>query len=204
MLPTAVDLLDGGAVWNLNFGRFELILERGEAQGTVPPFTPTIDRSLIIAEHADIPATSDLPDETGGNIFHQYGGVLEPHLVVNTELAALVRPHGIEVVLMGDEAGMLLTACHHADRDVVGAELREAVRLIRWIAQAKAELTTVVATPREHLSELIIICCLNVITGETGIPGARATRPRSHAAVSAESAPTQLRVLLIVVAAAER
>lgn len=88
---------------------------------------------------------------------------------------------------------VLFTAGYQANGDIVGAEFGEGISLIAGGAKAQAQLPLIVGPPREHLCELLVLLCLDIIFVKARISSYGASRPGSQTLM-----PCHNRVMLML------
>ena len=73
MLAATINLRDASLVGNLNFRRFELVLQSGQTESSVLAFAPTVDGTIVTAKEARIAAAGHLADMSHRDILDQNG-----------------------------------------------------------------------------------------------------------------------------------
>ena len=76
------------------------------------PFSPTVNCSLVTTEETWIAATGYLADMAHGDVLNEDGRVLATHWIVYAQLAELIVAHRVDIIIIGDEASMAITASH--------------------------------------------------------------------------------------------
>ena len=76
------------------------------------PLAPTEDEALVTAEEAGVASAGDLAYVADWDVLDEDWGVFMAYRIVNTQLTKLVCTHGIDVVIVGDEAGVRISTGH--------------------------------------------------------------------------------------------
>ena len=158
MLTATVDFGDTGLSRNLNFARFELVLQSRLSQRTMLAFTPWVGLTVLWTQETLIASACNVANVTDRQVLDQNRWVFKPDWIVNAKLTVFICTHCIQIVIVRNEACMTVAASDKPDWYVVAAEFGKSVHLVASQSDAETKLAMVVGTPRKHLRVLIVFC----------------------------------------------